>query len=55
MEFDTTHKVIIETMTKEEASAFVKFLGSEIRRHQIDIKDAEALIRRVKGRYDLWI
>lgn len=53
MEFDVTHKVKTETMTKEEASAFVKFLESEIRRHQVDIKDASELIRKVKEMYDI--
>ena len=53
MEFDITHKVIIDTMTREEASAFVKFLRSEIKRHHQDIEDAEILIDIVKEKYNL--
>ena len=51
MEFDVTHKVKIETMTKEEASAFIKFLASEIRRHEQDIREAKLLIEVVGQRY----
>jgi len=53
MEFDISHKVKIETMTREEASAFVKFLDSEIRRHQMDIEDAKLLKGLIKERYIL--
>ena len=47
MKFDDDNKVIIETLTEVEASAFIKFLQSEILRHQRDIEDAKKLIERV--------
>jgi len=47
MKFDETNKVIIETMNHEEAKAFVKFLKSEISRHQMDIDNARDLIYEV--------
>ena len=51
MEFDVTHKVVIESMSTREAKAFIKFLRSEIRRHQQDIEEAELLIEKVKEIY----
>ena len=48
MEFNEEHKVIIESLTRIEAKAFMKFLQSEIIRHQDDIQQAVALIRHVK-------
>ena len=36
-------KVIIDTLTPIEAKAFVKFLKSEIARHQMDIDNARDL------------
>ena len=51
MEFDVTHKVIIESMSTREAKAFIKFLRSEIRRHQQDIDEAELLVEKVKEIY----
>jgi len=53
MEFTIEHKVKVKTITKEEASAFVKFLESEIARHHMDIVDAKFLIRTVKEMYKL--
>lgn len=54
MEFNpNTHKVIIDTLNKEEAKVFCKFLESEIIRHWQDIKQAHELIAIVKGKYDL--
>jgi len=53
MEFDITHKVIIESMSTREAKAFVKFLQSEIRRHQQDIEEAGLLIQKVKEIYGI--
>ena len=44
MKFDETNKVVIETMNREEARAFIKFLKSEIARHQMDIDNAITLI-----------
>ncbi len=51
MEFNKDHLVIIETLTAEEAKAFVKFLGSEIIRHYDDILQAEKLIKEVEKRF----
>jgi len=48
VEFNAEHKVIIGTLNKDEARAFVKFLESEIIRHQDDINQAESLIGYVK-------
>lgn len=48
MIFDKENKVIISTMNKTESTAFVKFLQSEILRHQKDIKEAEYLIKMVE-------
>ena len=53
MDFDRTNKVIIETMNKDEASAFVKFLESEIARHQMDINNAYDLRDSVKVRFNV--
>ena len=47
MRFDEVNKVIINTMDTSEAKAFVKFLQSEIARHQMDIDEASWLIRGV--------
>ena len=51
MKFNEEHKVIIDTLTQTEAGAFVKFLESEIIRHQDDIKLAEELIQVVRDTY----
>jgi len=48
MQFNNEHKVIISTLNKDEAKAFVKFLESEIIRHNDDIKQARNLISLVK-------
>ena len=40
MKFDETNKVIIETLNRSEARAFVLFLKSEIARHKMDIDNA---------------
>jgi len=47
MKFNEENKVIIESMNQEEARAFVKFLKSEIARHQMDIENARDLIYEV--------
>lgn len=44
MIFNKEHKVIISTLDNAEAKAFVKFLESEIIRHQDDINQAKSLI-----------
>ena len=53
MQFDIEHKVIIDTMDESEASAFVKFLQSEIMRHHMDISNAYELIAKVKLKFNL--
>lgn len=53
MQFNEENKVIIESMDKTEARAFVKFLHSEILRHQKDIQQADDLITKVKERFDI--
>ncbi len=50
MRFNLEHKVIIDSLSRHEARAFVKFLKSEIIRHQDDISQAVELIRLVEGR-----
>lgn len=47
MKFDNDDKVIIETMNSVEASAFLKFLSSEVKRHQRDIDEAYKLMDKV--------
>lgn len=49
MVFDKEMKVIVDTLNKSEASAFIKFLESEIMRHQIDIDQAKETIEKVKA------
>ena len=53
MRFDETRKVIIDTLDRNEASAFIKFLESEIARHEEDTNDAYDLIRKVAKRFDI--
>ncbi len=53
MKFDETNKVIIETMNQTEAMAFIKFVGSEIARHQMDIDKARDLIYDVCLKFKL--
>ena len=53
MRFDETRKVIIDTLDRNEASAFIKFLESEIARHEEDTKDAYDLIRKLAKRFDI--
>ena len=48
MIFNEQHKVIVSSLNQDEASAFIKFLESEIIRHQDDINQAKALIGLVK-------
>ena len=48
MIFNDQHKVIVSTLTKSEAGAFIKFLESEIIRHQDDINQAKSLIGYVR-------
>jgi len=53
LKFNKEHKVVINTLSKEEANAFVKFLASEIIRHCDDIEQAEKLIEVVKEKFEL--
>ncbi len=53
MKFDSQHKVIIDTLNQDEARAFVKFLKSEIVRHEDDIIQARALIYEVCFRFQI--
>lgn len=48
MEFNDKHKVIVGTLNRAEAKAFIKFLQSEIIRHKDDIDQAKALIKYVE-------
>ena len=49
MKFNADHKVIISTLSTPEAKAFIKFLKSEIIRHEDDIRQAENLIKIVEA------
>ena len=53
MRFDETNKVLIDSMDEKEASAFVKFLKSEIARHKMDIDEAVKLIIKVANKFQL--
>ena len=53
MRFDEACKAIIYSLTRPEASVFVKFLESEIARHTRDIDEAKELIIRVRDMYRL--
>jgi len=57
MKFNDECKVIIETLNKSEARAFVLFLKSEIARHQMDIDTARDLCYTVINKFkldDMW-
>uniref|UniRef100_A0A6M3L5U1 Uncharacterized protein n=1 Tax=viral metagenome TaxID=1070528 RepID=A0A6M3L5U1_9ZZZZ len=51
MIFNNQHKVLIESLSKDEAKAFIKFLQSEIIRHGDDIQQARDLISLIKKMY----
>lgn len=53
MEFDEVNKVIISSMTRDEAKVFVLFLASEIMRHKEDIMQAAILIKKVAKKFKL--
>lgn len=53
MRFDSNHKVLIDSMTQEEARAFCIFLSSEIQRHWLDIEEAKSLMGEVRIKYNL--
>lgn len=52
MVFDEQNKVLIDTLNPTEAKAFIKFLKSEVYRHQRDIEDAKALIEKVRELFE---
>ncbi len=47
MIFNEQHKVIINSLNEDESRAFVKFLESEIIRHEDDIQQTRDLISLV--------
>ena len=53
MIFNNEHKVIIDSLSRDEAVAFVKFLRSEIIRHEDDIQQARDLIYKVCYRFKI--
>ena len=53
MRFDEQNKVIIDTMSRIEAKAFILFLKSEIARHQMDIEDVRVLIYDVCRKFHI--
>lgn len=53
MKFDETCKVLVDTLSKDEARAFVVFLKTEIARHKMDIDNAVNLIYTVVGKFGL--
>ncbi len=53
MRFDETNKVIIDSMNQDEAKVFIKFLKSEIVRHELDIDNAKDLIHDVCFKFKL--
>ena len=54
MDFDEANLlVIIDTMSRDEAKAFVLLLASEILRHEHDIIKAKLLARGVAAKFNL--
>lgn len=53
MNFNEENKVIVESMNQAEAIAFVKFLKSEMLRHQMDIENARDLMYDVCFRFKI--
>lgn len=54
MEFDKiTHKVVAESLNKEEAKIFLLFLKAEQVRHQDDIDDIQQVIDRVGDKFGI--
>ena len=53
MIFDEKHMVLIGSLNKDEAKAFVKFLLSEKYRHMDDIKMLDERIALVKERFNI--
>ncbi len=55
MIFNDEHKVIINSLKKEEAEAFILFLKSEVVRHEDDIRQAKELINLVREMFFLCV
>jgi hypothetical protein len=55
VKFNKQHKVIINTLSKDEATAFLSFLNSEIIRHWDDIKQAYDLMKMVAKKFNIEI
>ncbi len=53
MLFTDECKVIIDSMTKEEARVFILFLRTEITRHELDIDNARDLVYEVAMKFKL--
>ncbi len=53
MDFNQDQKVVVDSLNKTEAKAFIKFLYSEIIRHALDIEQAGKLIDTVKEKFNL--
>ena len=53
MKFDEENLVIISTLSRMEARAFILFLKSEISRHKMDIDNAIKLINVVAEKFNL--
>lgn len=51
MNFDETNKVILDSLNVDEGKAFIKFLYSEIARHEQDIEQAQKLIQKVSAKF----
>ena len=52
MLFNKQHLVILNSLTPEEARAFIKFWETEIIRHRDDILQAQELINQVILRFE---
>ncbi len=53
MEFNKQCLVIIDTLNREQAVAFIRFLQSEILRHRMDIDEADKLIGKVMEKFEI--
>lgn len=54
MIFNDQHLVIIDSLNYAEASAFIKFLQSEIIRHRDDMRQAEDLIELIRCKHTIF-
>ena len=53
MKFDENNITIVNSLNKEEASAYIKFLLSERARHEDDIRFIDERIKEVKKKFGL--